>query len=123
MKFRIENCFLLKTQSKYFKAEQVTNAMPIRKKRQNAASNQINKTTVANNNGAQSTLSPYHLTPKHNHEESECIAKTWHDGSYLFILYTEPVDNKNYSLSISLSITHKNGYLSANDWPFLPVHI
>ncbi len=61
-----------------------------------------------------------HLTPKHTHHDEECIAKTWQDSSYLFILYTEPVDNQDYKLQVTLSIMHKNGYLSANDWPFLP---
>lgn len=57
---------------------------------------------------------------EHNHQDNECIAQTWKEGSFLFVLYTEPVDNKDYSLSVVLSVMHNNGYLSANDWPFLP---
>lgn len=57
----------------------------------------------------------------HVHEDVECIVKTWNQGSYLFILYTEPVKPKEkYSLKITLGLEHNGGYLAANDWPFLP---
>jgi hypothetical protein len=37
-------------------------------------------------------------------------------------LYTEPEGNAEYSLRVTLDLVHRNGYLSANDWPFLPFH-
>jgi hypothetical protein len=55
--------------------------------------------------------------------KDEPIVRTWQDGSYLFILYTEPVDNEPYTLDVTVSFLYKNGYLSANDWPFLPVSV
>jgi len=56
----------------------------------------------------------------HHHEDIECIAKTWKEDPYLFIFYTEAVNGKDYSLHVTLTIKSKHGYLSANDWPFLP---
>lgn len=54
----------------------------------------------------------------------ESIAHTWQDGSYLFILYTEPaIFNETYTLDVTLTLKHGSGYISANDWPFLPVII
>lgn len=58
---------------------------------------------------------------KHKHEGFDSIAHTWQDGVYLFMLNTEPIDDKEYSLTMTVSFKYKNGYLSANDWPFLPV--
>ena len=44
------------------------------------------------------------------------------DGAYLFMLHTEyGSDNKDYSLNVQVSFKYGSGYLSANDWPFLPV--
>jgi len=58
---------------------------------------------------------------KHTHEDFESIAHTWQDGSYLFILYTEPaIFNETYTLDVTLTLKHGSGYISANDWPFLP---
>lgn len=37
------------------------------------------------------------------------------------MLYTEPVNDEDYSLKVTVSFKYKTGYLSANDWPFLPV--
>ncbi|RNA00203.1 transmembrane 87A-like isoform X2 [Brachionus plicatilis] len=59
---------------------------------------------------------------KHKHTEFDSIAHTWQDGVYLFVLNTQSVDNKEYSLKITVSLKYKNGYLSANDWPFLPFY-
>jgi len=59
---------------------------------------------------------------KHIHEDNECIAKTWSEGPYLFIFYTEPVNKKPYNLKITLSMVHGNTYLAANDWPLLPFY-
>lgn len=58
----------------------------------------------------------------HDHKSDECVTKTWREGSFLFILYTEPVNNDEYSLKMTLDLVHKNGYLSANDWPLLPFY-
>lgn len=57
----------------------------------------------------------------HVHEDFESIAHTWQDGSYLFILYTELSSQSNgFSLDVTLELKHGSGYISANDWPFLP---
>lgn len=47
--------------------------------------------------------------------------QTWQDGAYLFMLETESVDDEDYHLKVTVSFKYKSGYLSANDWPFLPV--
>ena len=49
------------------------------------------------------------------------MTTTWGDGVYVFIVYTEPIGNKNYEINATISFKYKTGYLSANDWPFLPV--
>lgn len=58
----------------------------------------------------------------HDHQDIECIAKTWKEGSFLFVLYSKPVNDKDYSLDVTLSISNKESYLPANDWPFLPFY-
>ncbi len=51
----------------------------------------------------------------------ECVARTWKEGSYLFVFFTEPTKPKDtYTIDVTLAIEHNNGFLSANDWPFLP---
>jgi hypothetical protein len=37
------------------------------------------------------------------------------------MLNSESVNDENYQLTITVSFKYKDGYLSANDWPFLPV--
>ena len=57
----------------------------------------------------------------HNHMY-DTIAHTWQDGPYSFIVYTEPEEQSDqvYEIKVSVGFLYKNGYLSANDWPFLP---
>lgn len=36
-------------------------------------------------------------------------------------MMTESVNDRSYKLDVSVSFKYGRGYLSANDWPFLPV--
>ena len=49
----------------------------------------------------------------------DTIGHTWQDGPYSFFMYSSPVD-KEYSIKVEVGFRYKDGYLSANDWPFLP---
>lgn len=61
------------------------------------------------------------MTPPHEHHDFETIVHTWQDGAYLFMLETAPVNEEDYNLKVTVSFKYKSGYLSANDWPLLPV--
>ncbi|CAF0753891.1 unnamed protein product [Brachionus calyciflorus] len=61
-------------------------------------------------------------TERHKLNEFESIAHTWQDGAYLFLINTEPVNDQEYALKMTISLKYKNGYLSANEWPLLPFY-
>lgn len=45
------------------------------------------------------------------------------DGVYLLIIYIQTVDKQDtYDVSVKINIKGEHGYLSANDWPFLPFY-
>jgi hypothetical protein len=54
----------------------------------------------------------------------DTIGHTWQDGPYSFIIFTQPnnVLNPEYAIKVNVGFRYKNGYLSANDWPFLPFY-
>ena len=38
-------------------------------------------------------------------------------------MYTEPAEiGQEYTLDVVLTLNHRSGYISANDWPFLPFY-
>lgn len=53
----------------------------------------------------------------------DTIAHTWQDGPYSFIIMTRPSQtDSEYAVKVSVGFQYKNGFLSANDWPFLPFY-
>jgi len=65
------------------------------------------------------------VTVHHDHQHNyDTIGHTWQDGPYSFIISTQPKDglNSEYKIKVSVGFQYKNGFLSANDWPFLPFY-
>lgn len=111
-----------KTDSIIQKSDDLTPlTIPDRKKR---AAEKEPKASAPKKDAKNSTTSSSKKTTSqisHVHEDIETIAQTWKEDSFLFIFYTEPVDEKDYSIKVILSMFKpKKGYLAANDWPFLP---
>ena len=71
----------------------------------------------------QTVQKPSEVIPStHIHNGFDTIAQAWKDGAYMFMIITDSVDGLNYSIDVTLSFEYKHGYLSANDWPFLPFY-
>jgi len=63
------------------------------------------------------------VTEHHDHAHLyDTIGHTWQDGPYSFIIFTQARDANDYGIKVSVGFRYKNGYLSANDWPFLPFY-
>lgn len=58
----------------------------------------------------------------HNHEGFDTIATTWSDGVYVFIVKILPIEGKDFEIDATFQFNYKNGFISANDWPFLPFY-
>lgn len=103
-------------------------AMSIATRRKRAAANKITLTKQKQNSTVKNLKPKSESKPHktevvpHNHRDIECIARTWKEGSFLFVIYSEPVDNKDYSLQVTLTLSSNGDYLPANDWPFLPFY-